>query len=104
MIQEQNRELELELERFLNSDNEIRTKLADRGRSPCMCDEIYPKAEKLEEEETHSEKAIRLQRCLETQLIIAGSERKRSGSPYRPAWLDNGPETAPEYMRPRVEA
>ena len=41
MLQEQNRELESELERFLVSDNEIRQKLMDRDRSPLKMNDLY---------------------------------------------------------------
>ena len=41
ILDQQNIELEMELERFVISDNEIRTKLADRQGSPLRIAEVY---------------------------------------------------------------
>ena len=40
-MEDQNRLLENELDKFLISDNEIRNKLADRNRSPLKLDDLY---------------------------------------------------------------
>ena len=40
LLEDQNRELETELERFLNSDEDIRTKLADKRRSPLKYEDL----------------------------------------------------------------
>jgi chromosome segregation ATPase len=44
ILEDQNRGLEDELDRFLVSDNEIRQKLADRNRSPLRLDDLYSRA------------------------------------------------------------
>lgn len=41
LLDDQNRELENELDKFLQSDNEIRTKLMDRERSPLKMKDLY---------------------------------------------------------------
>ena len=41
LLQDQNRELEKELDRFLQCDNEIRSKLIDRERSPLRECDLY---------------------------------------------------------------
>ena len=40
LLEEQNRELETELDRFLTSDEDIRNKLADKQRSPLKVDDL----------------------------------------------------------------
>ena len=41
LLDDQNRELENELDKFLQSDNEIRAKLMDRERSPLKMSDLY---------------------------------------------------------------
>ena len=41
ILEDQNHELEKEIEKFLDSDQEIRTKLQDRSRSPLKTSDLY---------------------------------------------------------------
>lgn len=41
VLKEQNKELDLEIDRFLACDNEIRNKLIDRERSPLRLCDLY---------------------------------------------------------------
>ena len=77
LLQDQNRELDNELERFVQSDEEIRAKLMDRKRSPLKLHDLYDGPSK----ESSTPALLNLQKCNETSLPTSGNKdtgRKRS--------------------------
>ena len=52
LLEDQNKDLEQELDRFLMSDNEIRSKLRNRSRSPLQATDLYMNSNKLAEAKT----------------------------------------------------
>lgn len=122
ILQDQNRELDSELEKFAQSDMEIRSKLMDRQRSPLKLNDLYDGPN-----EASTPMLFNLQNC------AMGSSREGTGrktsplrlnnpesevrakmpdkdpkpqrsSPYRAAFTDNGRESSIELKPARTSS
>lgn len=66
LLQEQNRELESELDKFVKTDHEIRTKLMDRERSPLKMRDLFDGGQVTQEmmkKNENSPALINLEKC-----------------------------------------
>jgi len=78
ILQDQNRELDSELEKFAQSDMEIRSKLMDRQRSPLKLNDLYDGPN-----EASTPMLFNLQNC------AMGSSREGTGRKTSPLRLNN---------------